>query len=81
MAACKRRPNSLDKVVPEHARRILEHPHKRRHIDLVALDRRPGLTVLDGIELPQVGKPCEPPVALFGDKAVVSVWRQKQSAR
>lgn len=65
--------NSLDKVVPQHARRVLEHSHKRRHVNLVLLYRRYRLTLLNGLQLPQISKAGESPIALFGDESVVGV--------
>jgi hypothetical protein len=65
--------------VPKNARRVLEHAHKGRHIDLVALNRRPTLALLGRVQLAEVGKAGKAPVALFVDEAVVGICCRRES--
>jgi hypothetical protein len=64
---------SLYEVVPEDACRVLEYPDERCHVHLVRLNRRPVLTLLHRLQLPQIRKPCETPITLLGNETVVGV--------
>jgi hypothetical protein len=68
---------SLNEVVPQHSRRILQHPDKRRDLHLVVLNRRPVLAVrgIWRVELSKIDKARETPIALLGDETVVCVCR------
>ena len=61
----------LLEVVPEHARRILEHAHERRHDRLVALNDRLGPLIRRREELAQLDEAREAPVALVVVEAVM----------
>lgn len=64
--------------MPQHSRRILQHSHESRDIHLVSLNRWSSLSLLNGLQLPQVGESRESPVALFGDESMVGICDGKK---
>lgn len=62
--------DSLDKVVPQNSRGILQHPDKRRDFDLIVLDCRstPSIGLM---KFPQIRKSGKAPITLFGNESMM----------
>jgi hypothetical protein len=64
---------SLDKVVPQHAGRVLEDPDECCHLDLIPVNRRSTPAIGGKVQLSQIGEPGESPIALLGNETMMSV--------
>ena len=66
--------HALDKVMPQHAGRVLEHANKDGDFCGLVLDRRTRVALLDGEELAKLAETREAPVALFRDEPMMCVY-------
>ncbi len=68
--------NSLDKVMPEDARRILQDTNKDAHVRRLVLNCRTRMAILYAEQLAELAESREAPVAFLSNEAMVCICRQ-----
>lgn len=68
---------ALDKVVPQHASRILQYSHEYRYVSGLILNRRSSVAFLCAEELTQLAEAGEAPIALLRNETMVRVCKEE----